>query len=311
MVVSSIETRPHVGRRLDAFLAEWLGRSRSHAQELIRGGAVEVRGEKPGPSASCAYRLRTGDEIIVEELKAVPEPVEQEPGAEDIPLNIVFEDDWLLVINKQPGLVVHPAAGNYTGTLVNALKHHCGEQLARRGGAFRLGIVHRLDKDTSGLLVVAKTDIAHERVAKAFEARTVTKRYRALAWGQMRQRTGQCLGAIGRSPRDRKKMAVLTSSGRSARTDYRVLTQGKFGADVECTLHTGRTHQIRVHLGHLGNPIWGDLLYGRAHPVAGYLPERQMLHAAILAFPHPETGKEMSFEAKVPGDYEEALGKLG
>jgi len=190
---------------------------------------------------------------------------------------------------------------------VNALIHHCGAQLAKRGGAERLGIVHRLDKDTSGVMLVAKTDEAHEKLSRAFAEREVRKFYRALCRGVFRRASGECRGPIGRDPRNRKKMAVIKNEHRSrtAWTDYRVLGQGKLGAEVECLLHTGRTHQIRVHLAHLGHPIWGDTLYGRRTPVGEFYPARQMLHAARIDLAHPITGAELKIEAPLPGDYGE------
>ena len=214
--------------------------------------------------------------------------------------------EFLLALNKQPGLVVHPAAGHWSGTLVNALVHHRGSQLAQRGGQARLGIVHRLDKDTSGVMLIAKTDEVHEKLAHAFAQREVKKVYRALCWGVFRRTSGECRGPIGRHPVQRKKMAVMMNAGRgrAAWTDYRVLQQSKHGAEVECRLHTGRTHQIRVHLSHLRNPIWGDLLYGTQHTLAdGFKPERQMLHAAHLEIAHPVTGKMLQFEATLPADF--------
>ena len=231
---------------------------------------------------------------------------------EAIPLDIIYEDDALIALNKQPGLVVHPAAGHWSGTLVNALIHHCGAQLAGRGGQERLGIVHRLDKDTSGLMLVAKTDAVHERLAAAFAQREVKKIYRALCWGAFRRASGELHGAIGRHPIHRKKMTVPKDAerGRAAWTDYCVLKQGKHGAEVECFLHTGRTHQIRVHLSHLGHPIWGDTLYGRRTPVADFYPARQMLHAARIEIAHPLSGKPLVLEAPLPEDYDSSRGLL-
>lgn len=301
--------RAHVGERLDVFLAAVLERSRNHAQSLLKEGAVQL---KPASAkATASYRLRLGDSVSVD---SSPEaPVEAEPSGEAIPLDILYEDEALLAINKQPGLVVHPAAGHWSGTLVNALIHHRGSQLAQRGGAERLGIVHRLDKDTSGVMLIAKTDEAHERLAQAFAERDVKKVYRALCWGVFRRSSGECRGPIGRHPVHRKKMAVMKNPGRGrvAWTDYRVLAQGKSGAEVECALHTGRTHQIRVHLSHLGHPIWGDLVYGNPHALAdGFQPLRQMLHAACLEIAHPLTGQPLRLEAPLPPDYMESRARL-
>jgi 23S rRNA pseudouridine1911/1915/1917 synthase len=295
------EVRPFIGQRLDVFLAAALQRSRTHVQGLLKLGLIHL--QPATAKAASSYRLRAGDSVTIDPRQE--EPAEAQPAGEAIPLEIIYEDDVLLALNKQPGLVVHPAAGHWTGTLVNALIHHCGLQLAGRGGAKRLGIVHRLDKDTSGIMLVAKTDEAHERLALAFAQREVKKMYRALCWGTFRRASGECRGAIGRHPIHRKKMAVPKDPerGRTAWTDYRVAQQGKFGAEVECVLHTGRTHQIRVHLSHLGHPIWGDILYGRRSPVNEFYPARQMLHAARIEIAHPSTGKPLRLEAPLPEDY--------
>ena len=260
--------------------------------------------------ARASYRLRAGDTVAVD--SAPDSATQAEPAGEAIPLDIIYEDEALLAVNKQPGLVVHPAAGNWSGTLVNALVHYCGSKLAERGGQQRLGIVHRLDKDTSGVILIAKTNEVHEKLARAFADREVKKFYRALCTGVFRKASGECKGAIGRHPVHRKKMAVPKdpSRGRASWTDYRVLKQGRSGAEVECLLHTGRTHQIRVHLSHLGHPIWGDTLYGRRNPVNGSYPERQMLHAARIELAHPLTGKPLRFEASLPEDYLAAREKL-
>jgi 23S rRNA pseudouridine1911/1915/1917 synthase len=313
------DVRPFVGRRLDVFLAAVLQRSRTQVQSLLKQGLVHLQPAAPGGSDSVpthlyplqptaakaepSYRLRAGDMVTVHPESATP--IKAGMSGEAIPLDIIYEDDALLALNKQPGLVVHPAAGHWSGTLVNALIHHCGPHLAGRGGQERLGIVHRLDKDTSGLMLIAKTDEVHERLAQAFARREVKKIYRALCWGVFRRASGECRGAIGRHPVHRKKMAVPKNPerGRSAWTDYRVLKQGKLGAEVECALHTGRTHQIRVHLSHLGHPIWGDTLYGRRASVNGFYPARQMLHAARIEIAHPLTGKPLRLEAPLPGDY--------
>ena len=301
------EVRPFIGRRLDVMIAAVLRRSRNHAQSLLRDGRVDLQ---PNPvRAEASYRLRAGDTVTI--YAAPEEEPGEKPAGEDIPLAVIYEDDALLALNKQPGLVVHPAAGHRTGTLVNALIHHWGKNLARRGGEERLGIVHRLDKDTSGLMLVAKTDPAHERLAEAFAKRDVRKFYRALCWGTFRRASGECLGAIGRHRVHRQKMAVLKSGGRPSHTDYRVLAQGPHGAEVECLLHTGRTHQIRVHLAHLGHPVWGDLIYGNHHPLPdGFEPPRQMLHAARLEIAHPVTGKPLVLEAPAPPDYLASRKKL-
>ena len=302
------DARTFIGQRLDVIVASLLGRSRNHAQSLLRGGSVTL---EPHPDrAEPSYRLRDGDSITIR--PATDEAVTgEEPMGEAIPLEIIYEDAAFLALNKQPGLVVHPAVGHRTGTLVNALVHHRGATLARRGGGERLGLVHRLDKETSGLILIAKTDETHERLALMFAERTVRKYYRALCRGVFRRETGECRGAIGRHRVHRQKMTVLKTGGREAHTDYRVLAQKELGAEVECLLHTGRTHQIRVHLAALGYPVWGDHLYGRSHPLPdGFEPARQMLHAARLEFPHPLTGKPLKLEAPVPVDYLDARKRL-
>ena len=308
LTLSADNVRPHAGERLDVFLAAAMQRSRTQVQALLKQGLVHL--QPPSAKAVANYRLKPGDSVTVEANPVLP--TQANPTGEDIPLDIIYEDDALIALNKQPGLVVHPAAGNWTGTLVNALVHYCGTQLSGAGGEQRLGIVHRLDKDTSGLMLIAKTNEVHERLAKAFADRDVKKFYRALCLGVFRRASGELRGAIGRHPVHRKKMAVPKdpSRGRPSWTDYRVLKQGKSGAEVECLLHTGRTHQIRVHLSHLGHPIWGDALYGRRAPAGDFYPERQMLHAARIEIAHPLTGKPLHLEAALPKDYMESRATL-
>jgi 23S rRNA pseudouridine1911/1915/1917 synthase len=238
-----------------------------------------------------------GDAITLHEPPATP----TETVAEDIALEVLYEDDDLIVINKPAGLVVHPAAGHWSGTLVNALLHHC-HGLSGIGGEQRPGIVHRLDKETSGCLVAAKNDAAHQALARQFAGREVTKIYLALAAGKFPRLSGMIEAAIGRHPVQRKKMTVVPDGrGRPAKTGYRVLGEVPGGSLVECTLHTGRTHQIRVHLKHLGHPVLGDEVYGKR---AGFV--RQMLHAWRLGFAHPRTGERVNFESPVPPDFVEA-----
>ncbi len=291
-------TPEDAGARLDQYLAAKLPQlSRSRLQALIRQGCVLLQGRvsKPGE------RLRAGGRIAVE----IPEAAAPEHVApEAIPLAILYEDDDLLVLDKPAGMVVHPAAGNPDGTLVNALLHHCGA-LSSVGGERRPGIVHRLDKETSGCLVAAKNDLAHQGLARQFAGREVLKVYLALASGRFAKKSGRVETEIGRHPVHRKKMAVVEKGrGRVARTEYRVLREMEGGASlVECTLHTGRTHQIRVHLRHLGHPLLGDALYGKR----GAYP-RQMLHAWKLGFAHPRSGERLQFEAPVPTDFAGAGG---
>jgi 23S rRNA pseudouridine1911/1915/1917 synthase len=280
-----------LGTRLDHFLAAQVpALSRSRLQDLIRGGHVTVNGAIVKPGA----KLRTGDTVVVVEPAAVP----SHTLPEDLALEVLFEDDDLIVLNKAAGMVVHPAAGNWDGTIVNALLHHC-RALSGIGGTQRPGIVHRLDKETSGCLVAAKNDLAHQALARQFAGREVSKIYLALVAGVLAKASGTIQTAIGRHPVQRKKMTVVPPErGRAAHTDYRVLGPYGGGTLVECTLHTGRTHQIRVHLKHLGHPLLGDEVYGKR----GHF-SRQMLHAWKLGFAHPRSGTRMHFQAPIPPDF--------
>jgi len=282
------------GDRLDRYLAGMLPHlSRSRLQTLIKQGHVTLAGKPAKPSDT----VRNGALVAITEPPA--EPTLLEP--EEIPLDVLYEDADLLVINKPPGLVIHPAAGHARHTLVHALLAHCGT-LSAIGGKQRPGIVHRLDKDTSGCLVVAKNDFAHTHLSRQFAGRTVTKIYLALVSGFFAgARSGAIENSIGRHPVHRKKMAVLDRGGRTANTGWHVLQElSGVGTLVQCTLHTGRTHQIRVHLKHLGHPLLGDALY--AGRLAGKY-ERQMLHAWQLGFTHPRTGKELHFCSPLPEDF--------
>ena len=282
------------GARIDQFLAARVPLfSRSRIQDLMKSGHILVNGRQ----IKASTKLRVGDHITVAE----PPPTPATTEAEDIALDVLFEDRDLIVLNKPAGLVVHPAAGHWHGTLVNALLHHC-KGLSSIGGEERPGIVHRLDKETSGCLVAAKNDVAHRALTRQFAGREVTKIYLAIATGNFREKSGRIEGAIGRHPIHRKKMTVLVGErGRAARTDYRVLDTLDAGTLVECTLHTGRTHQIRVHLKHLGHPLAGDEVYGRRGKFL-----RQMLHAWKLGFTHPVSGECMQFTAPIPPDFVEA-----
>ena len=279
------------GWRLDRYLALALPQfSRS------RSAGVDPRWRR----ASCrGDQSRTRETVHAGDVVRLTEPPlrEIEAQAEEIPLQILFEDDDLLVLNKPAGLVVHPGAGNQTHTLVNALLHHCAN-LSGIGGKQRPGIVHRLDKETSGCLVVAKNDAAHQHLSRQFAEREVKKIYLALVAGTLKRPRGTIDAAIGRHPVQRKKMAVHPTKGRIARTDYRVLQAGGGVSLVECAIHSGRTHQIRVHLHHIGHPVIGDSLYGKK--VAA---PRQMLHAWKLGFTHPRTNERLFFEAPVPEDF--------
>jgi len=300
------------GVRVDRFLAEQeLGCSRSYLQKLMARGHVTVNGVQPKSSQP----VRPGDRIIVH----LPEPVPMHIDPEDIPLEFLFEDAYLLVVNKPPGMVVHPAVGHRSGTLVHALLHHC-QHLSGIGGVLKPGIVHRLDKDTSGLLVVAKDDATHRDLARQIGERTVARKYLALVWGTPKTSEGRIEAPIGRSSSDRKKMAVI-EQGRYAATKYRVTEPFDFLSMLSLRLETGRTHQIRVHLSHVGHPVFGDPQYGgREKHLKGIAPEfriqarnllkrmpRQALHAATLGFVHPKTGATMEFSAEMPGDMRELL----
>lgn len=282
------------GVRLDQFLvARTATLSRARIQDLIKAGHVTLNGR----ATKASTRLRAGDALALAE----PPPVPSATLAEDLALEVLFEDDDLIVLNKPAGMVVHPAAGNWQGTVVNALLHHC-RALSGIGGEQRPGIVHRLDKETSGCLVAAKNDATHQSLSKQFAGREVTKIYLALAAEKFRQASGVIEGAIGRHPVQRKKMTVLADGrGRASKTSYRVLAELPAGTLVECTLHTGRTHQIRVHLRHLGHPLLGDEVYGRRGGFA-----RQMLHAWRLGFTHPRTGARVNFQSPIPADFLEA-----
>jgi 23S rRNA pseudouridine1911/1915/1917 synthase len=240
----------------------------------------------------------------------VPPAAPALPVPQTIPLDIVYEDEFLLVIDKPAGLVVHPGAGNEDGTLVNALLAHCGEQLSGIGGVRRPGIVHRLDKDTSGLMVAAKTDAAHRGLSAQLSDRSLSRTYRAIVWGKPVPPAGRIDAPIGRSPNNRRKMAVLRNGGRDAVTLYSTVTQvGAKASLIECKLMTGRTHQIRVHMAHLGHPLVGDPLYGRARGDGSALARfpRQALHATAIAFVHPIDGREMSFTSTPPADFRALL----
>lgn len=282
------------GVRLDHFLtARTTGLSRARIQSLISDTHITVDGRAAKPGS----KLRGGERIVITE----PPPALDRAHPEDIALDVLFEDADLIVLNKPPGLVVHPAAGHASGTLVNALLHHC-QGLSGIGGVERPGIVHRLDKDTSGCLVAAKNDHAHQSLVRQFSGREITKIYLAIASGEFASQSGEVNAAIGRHPVHRQRMAVLAGGkGRDARTGWRVLAKLPAGTLVECTLHTGRTHQIRVHLKHLGHPILGDALYGKR----GAFP-RQMLHAWKLGFAHPRDARRLDFTAPIPDDFRAA-----
>lgn len=291
------------------------GLSRARIQQLIKEGHLADPAGSIVTDASLAIRADDCFELTL------PPPVAAQPEAQDIALDILFEDKDLLVLDKPAGLVVHPAAGNWDGTLVNALLAHCGKSLSGIGGVARPGIVHRLDKDTSGLMVVAKNDKTHQELTTQFADRSLSRVYRALVWGVPSPVSGSIEGAIGRHPRSRQKMAVVTRGGKEALTHYKVLEVfGTFASLVECKLATGRTHQIRVHMAHIGHPVVGDPLYGtrRRAPkaaekgIASLLEGfgRQALHAGEISFIHPRTGKKMDLNCPLPPDMKKLLTAL-
>ncbi|MGV3556129.1 MAG: RluA family pseudouridine synthase [Croceibacterium sp.] len=296
------------GGRLDKGLAEASGLSRARVQALIASGAVTVGGKAATqPSAKV---LADAPFTI-----SVPPAVDPEARAQDIPLEVVFEDEHLIVVDKPAGLVVHPAAGNLDGTLVNALLHHCAGQLSGIGGVARPGIVHRIDKDTSGLLVVAKSNAAHEGLARQFADHSIERAYLAVCNGHPNPAAGTISARVGRSDANRKKMAVLpkeSSRGKHAFTRYKTLRKLPHCSLVECRLETGRTHQVRVHLASIGHPLVGDPVYGRSNsalrPVLQKLDfRRQALHAAVLGFIHPVSGHRLSFSSALPADMAELI----
>ena len=300
-----MEIRPEqAGTRLDVYVSESEQITRSAAQKLIESEFVTVNGISPAKN----YRLRAGDEVETE----FPEPVPADAKPQALPLEIVYEDADLLVVNKPKGMVVHPAPGNPDGTLVNALLYHVRD-LSGINGVIRPGIVHRLDKDTSGLLIVAKNDAAHFSLAEQIKAHSFEREYRAVLVGNLRDDAGVVDAPIGRNPRDRKKMAIV-SSGRPARTHYEVLGRFPGFSYVRLILETGRTHQIRVHMFSLGHPVLCDSVYGAAHTpfekqLAPFLSS-QCLHAKSISFTHPRTGERLHFDSKLPEYFDEVLLRL-
>ena len=292
-------TSEHSGARLDSYLAQALDISRSAAARLIEEGGVTAGGK----ALAKNYRMAGGEELTVE----IPEPEDTAVTAQDIPLDVVYEDDDVIVVNKPVGMVVHPAPGHSDGTLVNALLHHCGDSLSGVGGEKRPGIVHRIDRDTSGLIIAAKNDAAHLGLSAQLADHTLARTYECLVAGNLRQDSGTVDAPIGRHPTDRKKMAV-TAKGRRAVTHWEVIARYNGATHVRCRLETGRTHQIRVHMAHIGHPILGDTVYGAKKPVPGLTG--QCLHAVGLRFIHPRTGEAVALRCDLPEEFKAYLRKL-
>ena len=290
------------GDRVDALLARSIeGLSRSAAQRLIDDGLVLLSGK----SVKKNYKCAEGDEFSV----ILPEPEDIELTPQNIPLDIVYEDDDVIVVNKPRGMVVHPAPGHYDGTLVNALMYHCGDSLSGIGGEKRPGIVHRIDKDTSGLLIVAKNDFSHLALSEQLSDRSLSRVYEAVVKGRLREDSGTINAPVGRHPTDRKRMAVTDKNSRDAVTHWEVIARYNGYTHVRCRLETGRTHQIRVHMAHIGHPLLGDFTYGAPSPEKGL--EGQCLHARCLKFIHPRTGEPVEIETELPDWFKEVLSKLG
>ena len=291
------------GQRLDSLLAAKVEElSRSAAQELIRSGKVLDAAGKPVKGS----RKAEAGEVYTLELPEKAEETELIP--EDIPLDVVYEDGDLIVVNKPKGLVVHPAPGHPDGTLVNALMYHCGDSLSGIGGERRPGIVHRIDKDTSGLLIAAKNDFAHRALSDQLKDRSLSRVYETVVRGSLREERGRIVAPIGRHPTDRKKMAVTEKNSRPAATNYEVLARYPGYTHLRCSLETGRTHQIRVHLAYIGHPVLGDAVYGMKKPELGL--DSQCLHARAIRFIHPRTGEAMRFETELPDYFLQVLDKL-
>lgn len=290
------------GLRIDRYLSDRQEElSRSYLQKLLKDGGVSVN----GAPVKSNYKVSCGDRILLQ----VPDAVEPDIEAEPMELSILYEDSDILLINKPKGMVVHPAAGHYTGTLVNGLMHHCRGELSGINGVMRPGIVHRIDMDTTGVLIVCKNDRAHSAVAEQLKVHSITRKYYAVVHGVIKDDEGTVHAPIGRHPTDRKKMSINEKNGKDAVTHYRVLRRFRRFTYVECQLETGRTHQIRVHMASIGHPLLGDRVYGPAKcPFPGL--EGQTLHAGVLGIIHPTTGEYMEFHAPLPEYFEMLLKKL-
>lgn len=288
------------GIRLDKWLAskKETDMTRTAVQNLIESGGVLVNGK----TVSKNYKQKSGDVIEV----TIPDPVELDAKPEDIPLDIVYEDESLLVVNKPKGMVVHPAPGNYSGTMVNALMYHCKGRLSGINGVIRPGIVHRIDKNTSGLLIVAKTDTAHNFLAEQIKEHSFTREYELVAEGRFRETEGTVNAPIGRNPDNRKKMCVIYTNSKNAVTHYSVIEQFEKYAHLKCRLETGRTHQIRVHMSYIGHPVLGDDVYGKPFKCI----DGQCLHAKKIGFIHPVSHEYMEFDSELPEYFKEILRKV-
>ena len=288
------------GKRLDGFLSERIeGYTRSYTSKLIEGELVEIVGKN---KTRAGNKLKGNEEIKV----TILEDEILDVVAEDIPLNIVYEDKYIVIINKKPDMVIHPAAGHHSGTLVNAIMHHV-KDLSTISGVVRPGIVHRLDKNTSGLIIVAKTNEAHLKLTEMFKDKVIKKTYLAICKNNLKDKEGRIENKIGRDPKDRKKMTVLRDKGKTAITNYKVINEVEYFSLLEVDLETGRTHQIRVHMKYLNNAILGDEVYGKATKKAS----RQMLHAYKLDFDHPITGEKMEIVGEIPEDFKKVMEDLG
>lgn len=298
---SFIVSAEQAGMRLDKYLSEQIPEmTRSFLQKIVKDQAVTVN----GTVQKANWKLRENEKVCI----TIPDPQETQILPEDIPLDILYEDEDLLIVNKPKGMVVHPAAGHYTNTLVNAIMYHCKDSLSGINGEIRPGIVHRIDMDTTGSLIVCKNDTAHVKIAEQIKAHTVTRRYRGIVNGIVKEDTGRIEGDIGRHPVDRKKMAVHVKNGKPAVTHFKVLERFRQQTYIEFELETGRTHQIRVHMASIGHPLMGDPLYGN-----GKNPNKlqgQVLHAMTIGFIHPRTEEYMEFTAPLPEYFEQLLTKL-
>lgn len=289
------------GTRIDKYLAEACDTlSRSYLQKLLKNQAILVN----GTAAKANYKVAASDQIILE----VPDAIEPEIEAEKMDLDIIYEDRDIILINKPKNMVVHPAAGHYSGTLVNGLMEHCKGDLSGINGVMRPGIVHRIDMDTTGVLIVCKNDMAHNSIAEQLKVHSITRKYYAIVHGMIKDDSGTISAPIGRHPIDRKKMSINHKNGKEAVTHYRVLKRLKQYTYVECQLETGRTHQIRVHMASIGHPLLGDRVYGPAK--CPFKLQGQTLHAGVLGITHPSTGNYMEFSAPLPPYFQELLNKL-